>query len=98
MSHASDGYAFLSVDHENRLGITQIAKWGNSLALRLPADLVRERGLKEGDQIDLRNAGLRSKSPDIRAPRTFSRICTGSGGGFLRPDAGCLSRDAAHGR
>ena len=31
----------------------QIAKWGNSLAVRLPADLVRELGLKEGDQIDL---------------------------------------------
>ncbi|MEQ9564472.1 MAG: AbrB/MazE/SpoVT family DNA-binding domain-containing protein, partial [Pseudomonadales bacterium] len=27
----------------------QVAKWGNSLAVRLPADLVRELGLKEGD-------------------------------------------------
>lgn len=32
----------------------QVAKWGNSLAVRLPADLVRKLGLKEGDQIDLR--------------------------------------------
>lgn len=31
----------------------QVAKWGNSLAVRLPADLVRDLGLKEGDQIDL---------------------------------------------
>lgn len=31
----------------------QVAKWGNSLAIRLPAELVRELGLKEGDQIDL---------------------------------------------
>jgi antitoxin MazE len=31
----------------------QVAKWGNSLAVRLPADIVRELGLKEGDQIDL---------------------------------------------
>ncbi|WP_018001795.1 AbrB/MazE/SpoVT family DNA-binding domain-containing protein [Paracoccus sp. N5] len=31
----------------------QVAKWGNSLAVRLPAGLVRELGLKEGDQIDL---------------------------------------------
>ena len=31
----------------------QVAKWGNSLAVRLPADLVRKLGLKEGDQIDL---------------------------------------------
>jgi antitoxin MazE len=31
----------------------QVARWGNSLAVRLPADLVRQLGLKEGDQIDL---------------------------------------------
>jgi antitoxin MazE len=31
----------------------QVAKWGNSLAVRLPADLVRELGLKQGDRIDL---------------------------------------------
>lgn len=31
----------------------QVAKWGNSLAVRLPADLVWELGLKEGDQVDL---------------------------------------------
>lgn len=30
-----------------------VARWGNSLAIRLPADLVRELGLKEGDRIDL---------------------------------------------
>ena len=30
----------------------QVAKF-NSLAVRLPAELVRELGLKEGDQIDL---------------------------------------------
>ena len=31
----------------------RVAKWGSSLAVRLPADLVRELGLKEGDRIDL---------------------------------------------
>ncbi|MGY6410387.1 MAG: AbrB/MazE/SpoVT family DNA-binding domain-containing protein [Alkalilacustris sp.] len=31
----------------------QVAKWGNSLAVRLPAELVRELGLREGDRIDL---------------------------------------------
>lgn len=29
----------------------QIAKWGNSLAMRLPADLVRRFGLREGDRV-----------------------------------------------
>jgi antitoxin MazE len=30
----------------------QIAKWGNSLAVRIPADFVREIGIKEGDQLE----------------------------------------------
>ena len=30
----------------------QIAKWGNSLALRLPATLARQFGLHEGDTVD----------------------------------------------
>jgi antitoxin MazE len=32
----------------------QVSKWGNSLAVRLPADVVETLGLKEGDEIDLR--------------------------------------------
>ncbi len=32
----------------------QVAKWGNSLAVRLPAKLVQELALKEGDKIELR--------------------------------------------
>ena len=31
----------------------QVAKWGNSLAVRIPADVARTLGLKEGDNIDL---------------------------------------------
>ena len=31
----------------------QIAKWGNSLAMRLPADLVRRFGLREGDSVEV---------------------------------------------
>lgn len=34
----------------------QVAKWGNSLAIRLPASVVEVLGLKEGDQIDVRVA------------------------------------------
>lgn len=32
----------------------QVAKWGNSLAVRIPADVARELNLKEGDDIHLR--------------------------------------------
>lgn len=31
-----------------------VAKWGNSLAVRIPADVAKELSLKEGDQIKLR--------------------------------------------
>lgn len=31
----------------------QIAKWGNSLAVRLPTRLCQTLGLKEGDQVEL---------------------------------------------
>ncbi len=36
-----------------------VAKWGNSLAVRLPAELVRQMGLKEGDEIALERADSR---------------------------------------
>jgi antitoxin MazE len=29
----------------------KVSKWGNSLAIRLPADLVERLGVKEGDEI-----------------------------------------------
>jgi antitoxin MazE len=37
----------------------QVAKWGNSLAVRLPAKVVEALELKEGDQIEIRIAGDR---------------------------------------
>lgn len=30
----------------------QVAKWGNSLALRIPAEVVRSIGIKEGDSME----------------------------------------------
>jgi antitoxin MazE len=32
----------------------QVAKWGNSLAVRLPAAVVEALGLKDGDDIEIR--------------------------------------------
>jgi antitoxin MazE len=32
----------------------RVAKWGNSLALRLPAKVVKELHLAEGDEVELR--------------------------------------------
>ena len=37
----------------------QVAKWGNSLAVRLPAVVVEALRLKEGDEIEIHVAGAR---------------------------------------
>lgn len=43
------------------LGLSmQVSKWGNSLAIRLPAAVVEALELKEGDDIQIRVAGERS--------------------------------------
>jgi antitoxin MazE len=36
-----------------------VAKWGNSLAVRLPAVVVEALGLKEGDEIEIHVANTR---------------------------------------
>jgi antitoxin MazE len=45
----------------------QVAKWGNSLAVRLPSSVVQALNLKEGDDISIEIAGERTfeiiKSP-----------------------------------
>ncbi len=38
----------------------QVAKWGNSLAVRLPAAVVEALTLKEGDDIEIHVAGTRA--------------------------------------
>ncbi len=35
----------------------QVSKWGNSLAIRLPAALVKELDLKAGDEVNVRLSG-----------------------------------------
>jgi antitoxin MazE len=35
----------------------QVSKWGNSLAVRLPAAVVEALGLSEGDDIEIQVAG-----------------------------------------
>ena len=38
----------------------RVAKWGNSLAVRLPQGVVEALGLKEGDSIEVHVAGRRT--------------------------------------
>lgn len=35
----------------------QVARWGNSLAIRLPASVVQLLGLKEGDDVEVNVVG-----------------------------------------
>ncbi|HEX2257078.1 MAG TPA: AbrB/MazE/SpoVT family DNA-binding domain-containing protein [Afifellaceae bacterium] len=48
----------------------RVAKWGNSLAVRLPRPLVEALQLKEGDEIEIEIVGRRAlevvKPPDAR--------------------------------
>jgi antitoxin MazE len=47
----------------------QVSRWGNSLAVRLPAAVVDALGLKEGDQLEIQIAG-RKVFEVSRAPTT----------------------------
>ena len=38
----------------------QVSKWGNSLAVRLPASVVEALTLKEGDEIEIHVVGARA--------------------------------------
>jgi antitoxin MazE len=40
----------------------QVAKWGNSLGVRLPVALVQELGISEGDELEVRP--IKRKKPD----------------------------------
>jgi antitoxin MazE len=74
----------------------QVAKWGNSLAVRLPADLVRELGLKEGDRIDLlKDDGAMKVRRLPRADEVLADLRRFRG---KLPAHERLSRDAAHER
>ncbi len=75
----------------------QVAKWGNSLAVRLPSAVVEALELKEGDQIEIRIAGDREfeVSHDRTKEKALERLRQ------LRrplPPGFTFSRDDAHER
>lgn len=49
----------------------QISKWGNSLAIRLPASVVEALKLKEGDEVEVHVVGERAF--DIARDRSRER-------------------------
>lgn len=54
----------------------RLAKWGNSLAVRLPSAVVAALELKEGDQIEIRITGRRAFeiARDRSAEKAIERI------------------------
>lgn len=47
----------------------QVAKWGNSLAVRLPAAVVEALKLREGDDIEIHIEGERSMAVALKPDR-----------------------------
>lgn len=75
----------------------QVGKWGNSLAVRLPAAVVDALGLQEGDEVAI----------EVADPRTFrvardtlrdDAIATLQGLGWHLPAGVRFSRDEANAR
>ena len=72
----------------------QVSRWGNSLAVRLPSEVVEALNLKEGDQIEIRIASTREF--EVRrdpCPTAGSRTLTPAtpsfaGGVRIRPGRG----------
>jgi antitoxin MazE len=74
-----------------------VSKWGNSLAIRLPAAVVEALELKEGDDIEIRVAGERAfevgrDESRWRALDTLRRLSRPLPAGFV------FDREEAHER
>ena len=50
----------------------RVAKWGNSLALRLPAKVVKELDLTEGDEVQLRATSPKTLEVSRDAERAWA--------------------------
>ena len=75
----------------------QIAKWGNSLAVRLPKTVVEALKLKEGDDVEIVVAGSRrfEVARDRRHDAALARLKTLK---WKLPDGFRFSRDEANER
>jgi antitoxin MazE len=75
----------------------QVSKWGNSLAVRLPAALVERLGLQEGDEIAIEVADLRHFRV-ARDPRRDEALETLRGIGWILPESIRFDREDANAR
>ena len=58
------------------MGVMKVAKWGNSLAVRLPKALVEDLGLKPGNEVEVVSATQESitVAKDERRERAIERM------------------------
>ena len=75
----------------------QVARWGNSLAIRIPTAVSQALALKEGDDVEIRIADDRTFliARDERKPQALARIRS------LRkplPPGWCFDRDEVNER
>jgi antitoxin MazE len=75
----------------------QVSKWGNSLAVRLPATVVEALKLKEGDEIEITIAGERDFliGRDSSREKALKRLRNSK---WALPPGFKFHRDDAHGR
>lgn len=75
----------------------QVAKWGNSLAVRLPKKLVDELGLKAGDKLELVSAkkGTASVARDNAREKALKRLLASN---WPIPPGYKFDREEAHER
>ena len=52
----------------------QVAKWGNSLGVRLPMALVQKLGISEGDELVVLPAARRAGVPVVQISREPSKL------------------------
>ncbi|MBI0538804.1 AbrB/MazE/SpoVT family DNA-binding domain-containing protein [Roseomonas sp. KE2513] len=75
----------------------QVSRWGNSLAVRLPAALVETLGLREGDEVAIEVADARTFRIN-HDPRRDEALEALRGLGWYLPEAFRFSRDDANAR
>jgi antitoxin MazE len=75
----------------------RVSKWGNSLAIRLPAAVVEALELKDGDEVEVRIAGSRTfeVDHDKSQERAMARI---RAAGWKLPPGWKFDRDEANAR
>jgi antitoxin MazE len=75
----------------------QVAKWGNSLAVRLPKKLVESLDLKAGDEIDLVDVETR-RFVVAKADQRAAALQRMAARGWQAPEGYRFDRDEANSR